>query len=650
MRRFKLLVLILATSVNYALAIEASFLSAEASDTYYSNGFDSEEQFNEWTWERTAPNNYSWYLASAGYIRSHGVAVDDYHNYNADSKYSLAINYGSTIVQDEKGLSPVIDVLPNSNLGFWVCPGVFKYGTYDISDKYDYTVCIVDAATQDTTLVMRGSEHDATTDYQFYHWRHINYDLSAFAGRQIRIQIHYWALGGDSMLFDDFEIIQQGGESADTYINQGDLVHFVNYSTGSNLTYQWSFPGGEPETSTLENPVVRYFNEGSFDVSLTVSDGTASHTCRREGYVNVQAVEPVASARLASNGYYRVGGGCLVANNTWLTFQDRSLNYPTGWIWTLPGSNQEVVDGKEARVYYPNPGYYGYELTASNSAGSNTFSSGARAIKVGGAANYVWNIDDQAASNLQVLKLVSSQGNFAGSNTRRIYRWAEKYERPSSPATLTKVGVHFVQTTTFKPDTTIAVSVNRVGENGFPGEMLAYGTKKLSQCVASAVGQVGEESLTEFTLNKTVSLDEPFFVVIAGIPPYEMNSQGKINNVAIACSPVGDASRGDINTSYVYLDSLVLYNDVYYFINKFHWEENNRETPVSMALSPYLKLQYVDAPESGIEQVRTEPESPAGRFDELYFDLQGRPMTSEPEHGIYLKRQSDGRIEKRISR
>lgn len=650
MKRDLLLSLLFTLSVNVALAVEASFLSVEATNTYYCNGFDSEEQFNEWTWERTAPGNYSWYMASAGYIRSKGAAVDDYRDHNADSQYSLAINYSRTVPQDEKGLSPVIDVLPNSNLGFWVCPGVFKYGSYDISDKYDYTVCIVDVATQDTTLVMRGSEHDATTEYQFYHWRHINYDLSAFAGRQIRIQIHYWALGGDSMLFDDFEIIQKGGDNVDTYIYQGDLVHFVNYSTGSNLTYQWSFPGGDPETSTLENPVVRYFNEGSYDVSLTVSDGTDTHTYLREGYVNVQVAEPVAAAKLVSNGYYRVGGGCLFANNTWVTFQDRSLNYPTQWHWTLPGSKQEVADGKEAYVYYPNSGYYNYELTVSNSAGSSTFSSAARAIKVGGAANYVWNFDDQAGSNIQVLKLVNNQGNFAGSNTRRIYRWAEKYARPSSPATLTKVGVHFAQTTTFKPDTTIAVSINRVGEDGFPGEMLAYGTKLLSQCKAVGIDNASEENLTEFTLNKTVSLDEPFFVVIAGIPPYEMNSEGKTNNVAIACSPIGDASRGDINTTYVYLDSLVLYNDMYYFINKFHWEENNRETPVSIALCPYLKLQNVSAVQSGIEDLQTETESAAGRFDELYFDLQGRPMTREPEYGIYLKRHSDGRIEKRISK
>ena len=248
------------------------------------------------------------------------------------------------------------------------------------------------------------------------------------------------------------------------------------------------------------------------------------------------------------------------------------------------------------------------------------------------------------------MKLVNNQGNFAGSNTRRIYRWAEKYARPSSPATLTKVGVHFAQTTTFKPDTTIAVSINRVEEDGFPGEMLAYGTKLLSQCKAVGIDNASEENLTEFTLNKTVSLDEPFFVVIAGIPPYEMNSEGKTNDVAIACSPIGDASRGDINTTYVYLDSLVLYNDMYYFINKFHWEENNRETPVSIALCPYLKLQNVSAVQSGIEDLQTETESAAGRFDELYFDLQGRPMTREPEYGIYLKRHSDGRIEKRISK
>ncbi len=51
-------------------------------------------------------------------------------------------------------------------------------------------------------------------------------------------------------------------------------VMFTDSSTGHPTSWQWSFPGGTPATSSLQNPgLVCYTAPGSYDVSLTVSDG-----------------------------------------------------------------------------------------------------------------------------------------------------------------------------------------------------------------------------------------------------------------------------------------------------------------------------------------------------------------------------------------
>ncbi len=51
-------------------------------------------------------------------------------------------------------------------------------------------------------------------------------------------------------------------------------VYFVDHSAMKNelATWQWSFPGGTPSSSTLQNPVVTYEEPGTYDVSLIVQN------------------------------------------------------------------------------------------------------------------------------------------------------------------------------------------------------------------------------------------------------------------------------------------------------------------------------------------------------------------------------------------
>ena len=57
-----------------------------------------------------------------------------------------------------------------------------------------------------------------------------------------------------------------------------DTVRFVDHSAVrlSSASWQWTFPGGTPSTSTLEDPVIVYSQPGNYDVSLTVTDAFGS--------------------------------------------------------------------------------------------------------------------------------------------------------------------------------------------------------------------------------------------------------------------------------------------------------------------------------------------------------------------------------------
>jgi len=55
----------------------------------------------------------------------------------------------------------------------------------------------------------------------------------------------------------------------------GECINFFDHSTGNPISWQWSFPGASPSSSTLQNPdSICYTTPGTYTVQLIVSNGT----------------------------------------------------------------------------------------------------------------------------------------------------------------------------------------------------------------------------------------------------------------------------------------------------------------------------------------------------------------------------------------
>ncbi|MBN1198702.1 MAG: T9SS type A sorting domain-containing protein [Bacteroidales bacterium] len=67
-------------------------------------------------------------------------------------------------------------------------------------------------------------------------------------------------------------------------------VNFYDFSTGGVVSYDWTFPGGTPATSTDPEPVVFYETPGTYDVTLTVSDGINTNTMTKTDYIQVDNI------------------------------------------------------------------------------------------------------------------------------------------------------------------------------------------------------------------------------------------------------------------------------------------------------------------------------------------------------------------------
>ena len=67
----------------------------------------------------------------------------------------------------------------------------------------------------------------------------------------------------------------------------GNSAKFMDISLNDATSWQWSFPGGTPTSSTLENPTITYSSIGSFDVQLIASNTTTTDTLLLSNYMNI---------------------------------------------------------------------------------------------------------------------------------------------------------------------------------------------------------------------------------------------------------------------------------------------------------------------------------------------------------------------------
>jgi PKD repeat protein len=73
------------------------------------------------------------------------------------------------------------------------------------------------------------------------------------------------------------------------HICPGGTVNFTDMSVEAYPGWQWSFPGGNPSSSTQQNPSVMYSAAGNYDVQLIVQNPAGSDTLLRTLYIDVSS-------------------------------------------------------------------------------------------------------------------------------------------------------------------------------------------------------------------------------------------------------------------------------------------------------------------------------------------------------------------------
>ena len=89
-------------------------------------------------------------------------------------------------------------------------------------------------------------------------------------------------------------------EASITNVITGGTTTFSYAGTGNPTAYSWVFYGGNPITSTDENPVVTYANDGNYTAKLTAESGMDESTEIKSAYITVSPDGEVESSVIES--------------------------------------------------------------------------------------------------------------------------------------------------------------------------------------------------------------------------------------------------------------------------------------------------------------------------------------------------------------
>ncbi len=134
-------------------------------------------------------------------------------------------------------------------------------------------------------------------------------------------------------------------------------VQYTDLSTNNPTSWQWSFPGGSPSSSTQQNPEVTYSTPGSYDATLTASNAAGSSTETKTDFITVEG------APSASFSY--------VISGLTVTFLNTTTGNALSYLWDF---DDGTISTQSDPVHtYAQDGFYQVSLTATNACGSTVF-------------------------------------------------------------------------------------------------------------------------------------------------------------------------------------------------------------------------------------------------------------------------------------
>ncbi|MEO1712610.1 MAG: PKD domain-containing protein, partial [Bacteroidota bacterium] len=165
------------------------------------------------------------------------------------------------------------------------------------------------------------------------------------------------AIGEASTTQVDYIVVEETATAGfNSAINEL-TVDFTNTAVGAT-SYSWDF--GDTNTSAEPNPSHTYQEDGTYIVTLTVSNDCGEVTVEQEVVI---ATAPVAGFTSTTTI------GCAPFE---VQFTNTSSSNASGFLWDFPGGDPSTSTAPNPSVVYDTPGTYDVTLTVTNAVGEST--------------------------------------------------------------------------------------------------------------------------------------------------------------------------------------------------------------------------------------------------------------------------------------
>jgi PKD repeat protein len=132
-----------------------------------------------------------------------------------------------------------------------------------------------------------------------------------------------------------------------TTITAGGSVNFTDLSTNIPTGWAWTFTGGNPSTSSVQNPSnIVYPNPGTYPVSLTASNASGNDTETKTGYITVNPTGTTSCDTITNFDLVNHTPTIYTVTNGWgyVSGHNNFADIAKADKYTIVGSNQ-TIDG-----------------------------------------------------------------------------------------------------------------------------------------------------------------------------------------------------------------------------------------------------------------------------------------------------------------
>lgn len=168
-----------------------------------------------------------------------------------------------------------------------------------------------------------------------------DYPLSSYNGAMYDI-LHtpddiYYICGSQGFFYRKLPLLTAAFTASSTLICNGTSVQYTDQSVGSPTGWNWTFEGGTPSTSTLQNPSVTYSTPGVYDVTLQITKNSQTNTVTNTDFIHVESPVTVAPAQPT--------GQTAICTSLTYNYTTTPVAGATSYIWTVDPASAGTFSG-----------------------------------------------------------------------------------------------------------------------------------------------------------------------------------------------------------------------------------------------------------------------------------------------------------------